>query len=59
MAYAGPAGGYSEVRHIEADRLVRSPDAIFFDQPAAMMLQGMSDADWVVKLIDVYPSDEF
>ncbi len=30
VAYAGPAGGYSEVRLIEADRLVRLPDAISF-----------------------------
>ncbi len=42
VAYAGPAGGYSEVRLIEADRLVRLPDAISFDQAAAMMLQGMT-----------------
>src|SRR5258708_2293545 len=42
VAYAGPAGGYSEVRLIEADRLVRLPEAISFDQAAAMMLQGMT-----------------
>ena len=42
VAYAGPTGGYSEVRLIEADRLVRLPDAISFDQAAAMMLQGMT-----------------
>jgi hypothetical protein len=38
MAYVGPAGGYSEVRIIEADRQVRLLDAISFDQAAAMML---------------------
>ena len=42
VAYAGPAGGYSEVRRIETDRLVRLPEAISFDQAAAMMLQGMT-----------------
>jgi len=42
VVYAGPAGGYSEARLIEADRLVRLPDAISFDQAAAMMLQGMT-----------------
>jgi NADPH2:quinone reductase len=42
VAYAGPTGGYSEVRLIEADRLVRLPEAISFDQAAAMMLQGMT-----------------
>src|SRR4029077_8725087 len=38
VAYAGPTGGYSEVRLIEADRLVRLPEAISFDQAAAMLL---------------------
>ena len=42
VAYGGPAGGYSEVRLIEADRLVRLPDRVSFDQAAAMMLQGMT-----------------
>jgi NADPH2:quinone reductase len=42
VAYAGPIGGYAEVRLIDADRLVRLPDAIGFDQAAAMMLQGMT-----------------
>src|ERR1700733_11133257 len=42
VAYAGPTGGYSEVRLIEADRLVTLPEAISFDQAAAMMLQGMT-----------------
>jgi NADPH2:quinone reductase len=42
VAYAGPTGGYSDVRLIEADRLVRLPEAISFDQAAAMMLQGMT-----------------
>ena len=42
VAYAGPIGSYSEERLIDADRLVRLPDAISFDQAAAMMLQGMT-----------------
>jgi len=42
VAYAGPTGGYSDVRLIEADRLVHLPDTISFDQAAAMMLQGMT-----------------
>jgi NADPH2:quinone reductase len=42
VAYAGPIGSYSEERLIEADRLVRLPDEISFDQAAAMMLQGMT-----------------
>src|SRR5205807_6952708 len=52
VAYAGPAGGYSEVRLIEADRVVRLPDAISFDQAAAMMLQGMTAQ---VLIRQVYP----
>ncbi|HEY1314317.1 MAG TPA: quinone oxidoreductase [Steroidobacteraceae bacterium] len=42
VAYAGCIGGYSQVRLIEADRLVRLPEAISFDQAAAMMLKGMT-----------------
>jgi NADPH2:quinone reductase len=52
VAYAGPTGGYSEARFIEADRLVRLPDAISFDQAAAMMLQGMTAQ---VLIRQVYP----
>jgi len=42
VAYAGPIGGYAEVRLIDADRLVKLPDAITFEQAAGMMLQGMT-----------------
>jgi NADPH2:quinone reductase len=42
VAYAGPIGGYAEARLIDADRLVKLPDAISFEQAAAMMLQGMT-----------------
>ncbi len=43
VAYAGgPLGAYSELRNIPADRLVRLPDALSFEQGAAMMLQGMT-----------------
>lgn len=42
VAYAGPIGSYAEARLIEADRLVRLPNQIGFDQAAAMMLQGMT-----------------
>ena len=52
VAYAGPAGGYSEVRLIEADRLVRLPDEISFETAAAMMLQGMTAQ---VLIRQVYP----
>jgi NADPH2:quinone reductase len=42
VAYAGPLGGYAEERLIDADRLVKLPDAISCDQAAGMMLQGMT-----------------
>jgi NADPH:quinone reductase len=42
VAYAGPIGGYAEVRLIDADRLVSLPEAISSQQAAAMMLQGMT-----------------
>jgi NADPH2:quinone reductase len=42
VAYAGAIGGYAEVRLIAADRLVKLPESIGFDQAAAMMLQGMT-----------------
>ena len=42
VAYAGPIGGYAEVRLIPADRLVKLPDDIGDEQAAAMLLQGMT-----------------
>src|ERR1700682_602525 len=52
VAYAGPTGGYSEVRLIEADQLLTLLEAISFDQAAAMMLQGMTAQ---VLIRQVYP----
>lgn len=43
VAYAtGPLGAYAEVRNLPADRLVKLPDAISFEQGAAAMLQGLT-----------------
>lgn len=43
VAYAAvPPGAYAEERLIAADRVVRLPDDIAFDQAAGMMLQGMT-----------------
>jgi NADPH2:quinone reductase len=42
VAYAGPIGGYAEVRLIEAAKVVKLPHAISFELAAAMMLQGMT-----------------
>jgi NADPH2:quinone reductase len=52
VAYAGPIGGYAEVRLIDTDRLVKLPDAIDFEQAAAMMLHGMTAR---MLLRSVYP----
>ncbi len=43
VAYAtAPIGAYAEARTIKADRLVKLPGDISFEQAAAMMLQGMT-----------------
>lgn len=43
VAYAGgPVGAYAESRLMPADRLVRLPEALTFEQGAAMMLQGLT-----------------
>lgn len=43
VAYAsGPVGAYAEVRLMPADRVVKLPETISFEQGAAMMLQGMT-----------------
>ena len=42
VAYSGPIGGYAEVRLIDAEKVVKLPDGIDFDQAAGMMLQGMT-----------------
>ena len=43
VAYAGrPPGAYSQIRVMPADTLVKLPEAISFEQGAAMMLQGLT-----------------
>jgi NADPH2:quinone reductase len=42
VAYAGPIGGYAEVRLIDANRVVKLPKSISCEQAAGMMLQGMT-----------------
>ena len=42
VAYTGALGSYSEYAAVPADRLVRLPDELDFDQAAAAMLQGMT-----------------
>ena len=43
VAYAtGPLGAYSELHVLPADKLVKLPDSIGFDQAAAVMLKGLT-----------------
>ncbi len=42
VAYGNALGAYAEIRTIQADRLLRLPDAIDSATGAAMMLQGMT-----------------
>ena len=42
VAYTGALGSYAEYAAVLADRLVKIPDELDFDQAAAAMLQGMT-----------------
>lgn len=54
VAYAtAPIGAYAEARCIKADRLVKLPAPLSFEQGAAMMLQGMTAAFLVKKCYPV------
>jgi NADPH2:quinone reductase len=56
VAYAtAPIGAYAEARTIKADRLVRVPEAIAFEQAAAMMLQGMTACFLLTRTYPVKP----
>jgi len=56
VAYAtAPVGSYAERRILKADRLVRLPDAIGFEQAGAMMLQGMTAQYLIRRTFRVQP----
>lgn len=57
VAYAGPIGGYAEARLIPADRLVRLPEDVDFEDAAAMMLQGMTVRMLLRSVYDVQEGD--
>ena len=58
VAYSGgPVGAYAQARVMPADRLVRLPDAISFEQGAAMMLQGMTSQYLLRRTYRVQPGD--
>ena len=52
VAYTGLQGAYAEFAAVAADRLVKIPDSVSFEQAAALMLQGMT-AHYLVK--SAYP----
>eukprot|EP00667_Euglena_gracilis_P014390 EG_transcript_14916 len=49
--------GYSEVRNIASDRLVKLPDSISFETAAAMMLKGLTVAMLLTRAYRVQPGD--
>ncbi|TVO62743.1 quinone oxidoreductase family protein [Denitromonas ohlonensis] len=58
VAYAGgPIGAYAQRRNMPADRLVKLPEAISYDQGAAMMLQGMTAQYLLRQTYRVQPGD--
>lgn len=58
VAYAGgPIGAYAEARNMPADRLVKLPDGISFEQGAAMMLQGLTAQYLLRRSYHVQPGD--
>jgi len=52
VAYTGLQGSYAEFAAVAAERLVKFPDSVSFEQAAALMLQGMT-AHYLVK--SAYP----
>jgi NADPH2:quinone reductase len=55
VAYAnGPIGAYSEKKIHPADRLVKIPDGISFEQAASMMLQGLT-VQYLLRRLHVVP----
>ena len=57
VAYAGPIGGYAEVRLIDADRVVKLPESISSEQAAGMMLQGMTAQMLLRSVFPVHEGD--
>ncbi|HRP97742.1 MAG TPA: quinone oxidoreductase [Rhodocyclaceae bacterium] len=58
VAYAGgPLGAYAEVRNMPAQRLVKLPEALSFEQGAAMMLQGLTAQYLLRRTYRVQPGD--
>ncbi|MCC6715834.1 MAG: quinone oxidoreductase [Gammaproteobacteria bacterium] len=58
VGYAGgPPGSYAEVRNLPADRLVKLPDGVGFEQAAGMMLKGLTAQYLLRRTYRVQPGD--
>ena len=57
VAYDRPAGAYAEARLAPADRLVKLPDAMGFEQAAAIMLKGLTTQMLVRRIHRVEPGE--
>ncbi|GFO69571.1 quinone oxidoreductase [Geomonas limicola] len=57
VAYVGKVGAYCEERLMPADRLVQLPEAIGFDQAAAMLLKGLTVQYLIRQSYRVEPGD--
>lgn len=58
VAYTGgPLGAYAEARNIDADQLIPLPEAISFEQAAAMMMQGLTAQYLLRQTYRVQPGD--
>jgi len=58
VAYAGgPLGAYSEARNIAARELVKLPEALSFEQGAAVMMQGLTAQYLLRRTYRVQPGD--
>jgi NADPH2:quinone reductase len=55
--FSGPLGAYSTHRLVEADRLVKLPDAISFEDAAAAMLKGCTAEYLVERCARVQPEE--
>ena len=58
VVYAGgPLGAYSEARNISASELVKLPEALSFEQGAAVMMQGLTAQYLLRRTYRVQPGD--
>jgi NADPH2:quinone reductase len=57
IAYAGGLGAYAQYRVAHADKLVRLPDEVTFEQAASIMLQGLTAEYLIHRTYAVKPGD--